>query len=221
MKFLIPALVLSACLPAAFSQEQIIPKPAEITVFHGKPAQLTPASAIITATQDKAFLNRARQLQQMLGEGTGLPLPLKTPGEAPENAACIIIKKDPALAAKGEEAYSIQSSPRGIILSAAHAKGIFYAGQSLIQMMPVIFHDRKADKSAVQWNISGAPLEIRTKGKKIPDWNIYNGSAGPLPYSIPAGREIKTSEEDIMLIPYGCTTLRIAEFPILGKYVIK
>ena len=73
MKFLIPALVLSACLPAAFSQEQIIPKPAEITVGHGKPAQLTPASAIITATQDKAFLNRARQLQQMLGEGTGLP----------------------------------------------------------------------------------------------------------------------------------------------------
>ena len=108
-------------------------------MFHGKPAQLTPASAIITATQDKAFLNRARQLQQMLREGTGLPLPLKTPGEAPENAACIIIKKDPALAAKGEEAYSIQSSPRGIILSAAHAKGIFYAGQSLIQMMPVIF----------------------------------------------------------------------------------
>ena len=160
MKFLIPALVLSACLPAAFSQEQIIPKPAEITVFHGKPAQLTPASAIITATQDKAFLNRARQLQQMLGEGTGLPLPLKTPGEAPENAACIIIKKDPALAAKGEEAYSIQSSPRGIILSAAHAKGIFYAGQSLIQMMPVIFHDRKADKSAVQWNISGAPFNM-------------------------------------------------------------
>ena len=46
MKFLIPALVLSACLPAAFSQEQIIPKPAEITVFHGKPAQLTPAKLI-------------------------------------------------------------------------------------------------------------------------------------------------------------------------------
>ena len=39
------------------SYTHLIPKPAEITVFHGKPAQLTPASAIITATQDKAFLN--------------------------------------------------------------------------------------------------------------------------------------------------------------------
>lgn len=81
MKFLIPALVLSSCLPAAFSQEQIIPKPAEITVFQGKPAQLTPASAIITTAQDKSFLHRARQLQQMLSKGTGLPLPLKRPGK--------------------------------------------------------------------------------------------------------------------------------------------
>ena len=160
MKFIIPALALSACLPAAFSQEQIIPKPAEITLFTGSPARLTPDSLIITETQDKSFLDQAGQLQQMLSEGTGLPLPLKPAGQASKKAACIVIKKDPALAARGEEAYSIQSSPRGIILSAAHAKGIFYAGQSLIQMMPVIFHDRKADKSAVQWNISGAPFNM-------------------------------------------------------------
>lgn len=160
MKLLIPALVFSACLPAAFSQEQIIPKPAEITLLKGSPARLTPASAIVSTTQDKPFLNRARQLQQMLSKGTGLPLPLKTPQEAPKNGTCIIIKKDPSLASRGEEAYSIQSSPEGIILSAAHAKGIFYAGQSLIQMMPVIFHDKKADKSSVKWNISGTPFKM-------------------------------------------------------------
>ncbi|WMB15701.1 beta-N-acetylhexosaminidase [Akkermansia muciniphila] len=160
MKFLIPALVLSASFPAAFSQEQIIPKPAEITLFKGSPARLTRNSFIITATQDKAFLNQAGQLQQMLSEGTGLPLPLKTAGQASKKAACIIIKKDPSLAARGEEAYSIQSSPGGIILSAADARGIFYAGQSLVQMMPAIFHDGTADKSIVPWNISETPFRI-------------------------------------------------------------
>ena len=82
MKFIIPALALSACLPAAFSQEQIIPKPAEITLFTGSPARLTPDSLIITETQDKSFLDQAGQLQQMLSEGTGLPLPLKPAGQA-------------------------------------------------------------------------------------------------------------------------------------------
>lgn len=160
MKFLIPSLVLCSCFPSAFSQEQIIPKPAEITLLKGQPARLTPSSAIICATPDKSFLNRARQLQQTLSEGTGLPLPLKTPQEAPKNAVSITIRKDPALASKGEEAYSIQSSPQGIILSAANAKGIFYAGQSLIQMLPVIFHDGKAGKSSVKWTISKTPFTI-------------------------------------------------------------
>lgn len=160
MKFIIPALALAACLPAAFSQEQIIPKPAEITLFTGSPARLTPDSLIITETQDKAFLDQAEQLQQMLSAGTGLPLPLKPAGQTSKKAACIVIKKDPALAARGEEAYSIQSSPSGIILSAADAKGIFYAGQSLVQMMPSVFHDRTANKSAVRWNISETPFRI-------------------------------------------------------------
>lgn len=160
MKFIIPALALAACLPAAFSQEQIIPKPAEITLFTGSPARLTPDSLIITETQDKAFLDQAGQLQQMLSAGTGLPLPLKPAGQTSKKAACIVIKKDPALAARGEEAYSIQSSPSGIILSAADARGIFYAGQSLVQMMPSVFHDRTANKSAVRWNISETPFRI-------------------------------------------------------------
>ena len=30
----------------------------------------------------------------------------------------------------------------------------------------------RTDVTSYPWNISGAPLEIRTKGKKIPDW-IY------------------------------------------------
>jgi hypothetical protein len=66
------------------------------------------------------------------------------------------------------------------------------------------------------WNLENAPIEIHTKGKRMPEWKMYNGSAGPLPYSVQYQAET-LPEEDIVLIPYGCTTLRITEFPITAK----
>lgn len=59
---------------------------------------LTRDSAIVPDVRNKAFLNRAMQLQQILSEGSELPLPLKTPQDVPKNAANIIIKKDSSLA---------------------------------------------------------------------------------------------------------------------------
>jgi hypothetical protein len=64
-------------------------------------------------------------------------------------------------------------------------------------------------------------LEIKARGKRLPQWQLYNESAGPLPYSIQDGQRTETEEEEITLIPYGCTTLRISEFPIVGKYSVQ
>ncbi len=73
---------------------------------------------------------------------------------------------------------------------------------------------RSVPKESYPWNQENSPIEIRTKGILIPSWTLYNGSAGPLPYS---DQYLPKSDppQEITLIPYGCSTLRITEFPIV------
>lgn len=67
------------------------------------------------------------------------------------------------------------------------------------------------------WNPESAPIEIKTKAKRIPSWKLYNEMAGPVPYSITYQLETAKDEEEITLIPYGCTNLRISQFPVVGR----
>jgi len=67
---------------------------------------------------------------------------------------------------------------------------------------------------AYPWSIEAAPLALRTRGFRIPEWKLYNEMAGPLPHNLQRKDLINSPEEEITLIPYGCTTLRISEFPV-------
>lgn len=58
----------------------------------------------------------------------------------------------------------------------------------------------------------GAPISIRVQGKQIPSWTLQQQAAGPLP-SPPVSSELPF--EELTLIPYGCTNLRVTEFPVL------
>ena len=65
------------------------------------------------------------------------------------------------------------------------------------------------------WTLETAPLALITKGKQIPDWKLHREMAGPLPHSLPL-KHLQGEEPDVItLIPYGCTTLRITEFPVV------
>jgi len=57
-----------------------------------------------------------------------------------------------------------------------------------------------------------APVELRVKGRRIPEWGMQDNCSGPVPES-----PVTSSEplEDLTLIPYGCAKLRITEFPLL------
>jgi len=71
---------------------------------------------------------------------------------------------------------------------------------------------KKENQATYPWNLENAPIEIKAKAKQIPSWNLYNDMAGPIPYSMTNGLETG-KEEEIILIPYGCSKLRISQFP--------
>jgi hypothetical protein len=56
----------------------------------------------------------------------------------------------------------------------------------------------------------GAPVKLTVKGSKI-DWQMEQGSATPKP----ALTWISDQVEELTLIPYGCTNLRLTEMPLI------
>ncbi|GAC1421769.1 MAG: glycoside hydrolase family 127 protein [Flavisolibacter sp.] len=67
------------------------------------------------------------------------------------------------------------------------------------------------------WNIAHAPLEIRVRGKQIPEWKIMEGVA-PQPITDRTGiyrGKVSDSVWTLPLIPYGFTKVRIVAFPVV------
>lgn len=68
------------------------------------------------------------------------------------------------------------------------------------------------------WNEASAPVEIIASAKKIPDWKLDENNAAQQPVTTRADfyqGEVEKEEKKIVLIPYGCTKLRVVAFPVV------
>jgi uncharacterized protein len=71
---------------------------------------------------------------------------------------------------------------------------------------------RRGPMGAQPWAQDGSPVRLVARGKRIPAWEMVNGTSGPIPA---AGLEPDTPREALTLVPYGCARLRIAMFPLV------
>lgn len=77
--------------------------------------------------------------------------------------------------------------------------------------------EKKNTVPSYPWTTENAPITLKAKAVKIPSWQLYNQMAGPIPYSLGYQMETADTVEEITLIPFGCTRLRIAQFPEVRK----
>jgi len=68
--------------------------------------------------------------------------------------------------------------------------------------------------NAIPFSVDNHAVEFEVPARLVPEWKLEHNAAGPLPASPVKSTAPLTK---LKLIPYGCTSLRIAEFPILEE----
>lgn len=130
----------------AVSNPALVPLPNHMTVSEGNGFELRPGTSIITAPE---FIKEANLLAETLRPATGLPLPVKTNGDANNN----IVLRSGAVSQYPDspEAYGLTSSETGIVINATNAHGIFNGTQTIVQILPGFVEHHKPTLSS--WTV--------------------------------------------------------------------
>jgi hexosaminidase len=144
------AAVLVLSVSAVVQAHEIVPRPAKITPGEGR-FVLGPDTRIVATGEARI---EAEKLRGYLGPATGLDLPL-VPSAGKGSIALVL---EPSAAALGDEGYTLQASPSGVMIRARKPAGLFFGIQSLRQLLPPEVY-RSAAVSGVAWTVPALQIE--------------------------------------------------------------
>ena len=109
----------------------ILPLPASIINSNEEDFLLTPETVIATDARTHAT---GELLANTLAPSLGFLLPVQA--DIPSDLPAIVLGIDPELAHLGKEGYILQVMPQRIVMRGADPSGVFYATQTLRQLLP-------------------------------------------------------------------------------------
>ncbi len=130
----------------------VIPRPARVVPGVGT-FLLTPRTVIWT---DAASVALGRQLASYLEPATGFTFRLQTGPTPPADA--VVLRRDRTLGRLGREGYALDVGSRRVLARAPEAAGLFYALQTIRQLLPpAIF--RASAMTGVTWAMPAVTIE--------------------------------------------------------------
>ncbi len=81
-------------------------------------------------------------------------------------------------------------------------------------LIPGAMQVKEQPMSKQPYTVDSSPIEIAVQARRLPEWQMVDDSAGPLPVS-----PVSTKQplETLTLIPYGAAKLRITAFPFTAQ----
>ncbi|MBE9510320.1 MAG: beta-N-acetylhexosaminidase [Bacteroidetes bacterium] len=135
----------------------IIPHPVEIEKKDG----FFDLKSTTTIIPEKNLYLQAKQLKDYLDPATGFNIKI---GEADNQTDLIILQLNEKLDYLGDEGYTIEVTQNKILIEAFRSKGIFWAFQTILQLLPNdILRDAKVDN--VKWHIPNCSIKDRPRFK--------------------------------------------------------
>lgn len=142
--FLLPAFT-----TAQINNISIIPQPVDIQAANG--------AFILTKTASIGFGKpEARPIAEMLAQQLNTPTGFAIKPQQGQSGSIQFILNDSPNAQIGNEGYTLEASPKGVLITANQPAGLFYGMQTLIQLLPREIGSKQPSK--ITWTIPAVKI---------------------------------------------------------------